>query len=361
MAKFYWTQEKEDWQLWDEFLQENPRGIYLQTRSWLESYKSYGFSNELLLAKNSSGELIGGLGVVLAGVGPLKILIAPYGPILSDGNENIANEIIGEFNLKAKKLGAFLSQLSFPAEVFSESMHPKHLLDSSIIETIFPDTKKGVIFKYVTGLSGFRAVNLFPGDPNAYEKVRANYSSSAKRRINKGGKVGNELHIPKSEEEINEAYKLIQLNSDNQGYAVRGWEDFGPTLINMVAQGQCFFACCKNAGSLKGVLIIFDVGHKLHYIMGGTLREEIDLKVGHFLQDQVIQIGIEKGYDFYDISMGGSEGVVHFKEGFGGEIAELTETRYWVLKPLQFAVFQKLMPWVQKNKSKVAKILSKLN
>jgi hypothetical protein len=25
--------------------------------------------------------------------------------------------------------------------------------------------------------------------------------------------------------------------------------------------------------------------------------------VGHFLQDQVIQIGIRKGYDFYNISM----------------------------------------------------------
>jgi lipid II:glycine glycyltransferase (peptidoglycan interpeptide bridge formation enzyme) len=130
--------------------------------------------------------------------------------------------------------------------------------------------------------------------------------------------------------------------------------------VEMVSKGQYFLACCKNEGDLKGVLIIFEVGQKLHYIIGGTLREEVDLKVGHFLHDQVIQIGIEKGYDFYDISMGGSDGVVRFKEGFGGEIIEITEPRYWVLKPLQFAAFQKLLPWVQKNKSKIANLLSKL-
>jgi len=45
--------------------------------------------------------------------------------------------------------------------------------------------------------------------------------------------------------------------------------------------------------------------------------------VGHFLQDQVIQIGIRKGYDFYDIFMGGSTGVVRFKERFGGEVVRL--------------------------------------
>jgi hypothetical protein len=47
--------------------------------------------------------------------------------------------------------------------------------------------------------------------------------------------------------------------------------------------------CCWNEGELKETLMVIDVGKKLHYIMGATLREEKDLMVGHFLQDQVIQ------------------------------------------------------------------------
>src|SRR5690606_9302908 len=145
-------------------------------------------------------------------------------------------------------------------------------------------------------------------------------------------------YFPVSDSEIFEAYKLIELNAENQGYTVRSWKDFGPTLKSLIEKNQCFIACCKNEEELKGALIIFEVGQKLHYIMGATLREKKDLMVGHFLQDQVIRLAVQKGYDFYDISMGGSEGVVRFKEGFGGEIIEITAPIYWVLKPIHFAV-----------------------
>jgi len=171
--------------------------------------------------------------------------------------------------------------------------------------------------------------------------------------------MGNELVFAESAEEIQKAYDLIELNAENQGYAVRSWDDFGATLISLVDSGHCMIPCCQNEGSLKGALIIFDAGQKLYYIMGATLREKKDLLVGHFLQDQVIQLAISKGYDFYDISMGGSPGVVRFKEGFGGEVLPLPEAQYWVLKPAQFFAYQKLLPWVQKNKTLVSKIVKK--
>ncbi len=69
---------------------------------------------------------------------------------------------------------------------------------------------------------------------------------------------------------------------------------------------------------------------------------------------------IQEGYDFYDKSMGGSEGVVKFKEGFGGKVVTLTKARYWVHKPLQFLAFQKLLPCVQKNKALIGKLLGKI-
>jgi len=301
------------------------------------------------------------MGVVVAKAGPLKIHIVNYGPVLSEGNEKLTEILVNEFLKSARSKGAFLAQLAFPAQADQENPPSKHLLCSSQWESHFPNSKKGLIFKYVTGLSAFRSVNLFPGSSDTYEKVRANYKSATRRDVNKAQRMGNELYFPTSAAEIKEAYELIELNAENQGYSVRSWQDFGPTLIAMIENGQCLFVCCKNEMTLKGGLIIFDVGQKLHYIMGATLREKKDLMVGHFLQDQVIRIGIEKGYDFYDISMGGSPGVVKFKEGFGGEVIGLIEPTYWVLKPLQFAAFEKLMPWVQKNKSKVAKLLSKLS
>jgi lipid II:glycine glycyltransferase (peptidoglycan interpeptide bridge formation enzyme) len=58
--------------------------------------------------------------------------------------------------------------------------------------------------------------------------------------------------------------------------------------------------------------------------------------------------------------MGGSIGVVRFKEVFGGEVVQLSELKYLVLKPVPLSIFQKLLPFIQKNKSKIAGILSKL-
>jgi hypothetical protein len=52
--------------------------------------------------------------------------------------------------------------------------------------------------------------------------------------------------------------------------------------------------------------------------------------------------------------------VVRFKEVFGGEVVQLSELKYLVLKPVPLSIFQKLLLFIQKNKSKIAGILSKL-
>ncbi len=359
-VKYKWTSDSQDWESWNSFLKENPRGIYLQTKEWLESYRAYGFSPFLLTARDSEGNILGGIGAVLAKVGPFKVLIAPYGPIITCGLETLASPLIESFKNFARSKGAFLAQVSFPAESAEENLHFAHLLSSSLSDRTLGNSKKGFVFKFVIGISAFRAVDLYAGQSEAYEKVRNNYKSATRRDINKSGRIGNELFFAKSETEIKAAYDLILINAENHGYAVRSWQEFGSTLITMVKEDLCFIPCCKNEGELKGALVIFEVGKKLHYIMGGTIREKRDLMVGHFLQDQVIQIGIQKGREFYDISMGGSEGVVRFKEGFGGEIIALVDPRYWVLKPLQFMAFQNLLPWVQKNKKLISQILSML-
>jgi len=356
----HWRQSHADWDRWDKFNSESPRGIYLQSSDWLKSYSSYGFDCKLLLVESSEREIVGGMGVVIASVGPFRVFVSPFGPVLSTDSEVLISKISEEFRKEAKRAGAFLAQLSFPNSEEASPQFDAHLLPLASLSDAFKESKKGSIFKYVTGISGFRAVSLFPKAKQAYELVRENYKPATRRDVNKSARMSHELRFARQAEDIKTAYALIELNAETQGYAVRSWADFGQTLISMIQKGCCFMPCCWNEGELKGTLMVFDVGKKLHYIMGATLREEKDLMVGHFLQDQVIQIGIRKGYDFYDISMGGSTGVVRFKEGFGGDVVRLSEPRYWVLKPIQFSIFRKLLPFVQKNKSKIAGILSKL-
>ena len=289
------TTRTDDWKQWDQFLAKSKRGIYLQLSDWLKSYRAFGFEEHLILSKDPSGQIQGGMGLVLAKAGPLKILVAPYGPVLDEGKEELFPDFVSEFYAFAKNSGAFLAQLSAPIATISDFQD--HFMTSRPAYPIAP-TGKGLLFKYVIGLSAFRAVKLFAGEEDAYEKVRSNYKANTRRDVNKSNRMGNELVFAESAEEIQKAYDLIELNAENQGYAVRSWDDFGATLISLVDSGHCMIPCCQNEGSLKGALIIFDAGQKLHYIMGATLREKKDLLVGHFLQDQVIQLAISKGYDF---------------------------------------------------------------
>ncbi|MDN3203904.1 lipid II:glycine glycyltransferase FemX [Algoriphagus sediminis] len=351
------SESQEDWASWDDFLNKSSRGIYLQTEDWLKSYSSYGFSSSLILAKTEGGEILGGIGAVLAKTGPFKVLVCPYGPIIKEGQEHLIEELVDEFLKVGKRQGAFLVQLSTP---FSSNPISPHTY--SFVKD-YPGRRvpsgRGIPFKFVIGVSAFRAVHLFPKEADAYEKIRKNYKASTRRDVNKSQRMGNELQFANSLDDIKAAYSLIELNAVNQGYSVRSWSEFGSTLVSLVNKGLCHIVTCVNEGELKGALVIFDVGNKLHYIMGATLREKKDLMVGHFLQDQVIQFGVSKGYDFYDISMGGSEGVVRFKKGFGGEELGLEEPYYWVLKPWLFWTYQKLMPWVQRNKKFISRLLSK--
>ena len=129
-----WTARSQDWESWNRFLIENPRGIYLQTKEWIKRYRAYGFSPFLLIAKDSESNILGegGIGAILAKVGPFKVLKAPYGPIITCGLENLASPLIESFKNLAQSKGVFLAQVSFPAESTDENYHSAHLLSSKL-------------------------------------------------------------------------------------------------------------------------------------------------------------------------------------------------------------------------------------
>ena len=58
-------------------------------------------------------------------------------------------------------------------------------------------------------------------------------------------------------------------------------------------------------------------GQRYNYLMGGTVRAQPDLGVGHFLHWMAINRAKDLGLMGYDLTSGGSSGVMRFKMGFG--------------------------------------------
>jgi len=124
-----------------------------------------------LLVESLEGKIISGVDVVIASVGPFRVTVSPFGPVLSTDSEVLVSKISEEFRKEAKRAGAFLAQLSFPNSEEASPQFDAHLLPLASISDALKESKKGLIFKYVTGISGFRTVSLFPKAKQAYELV----------------------------------------------------------------------------------------------------------------------------------------------------------------------------------------------
>ncbi|AUP79545.1 lipid II:glycine glycyltransferase FemX [Flavivirga eckloniae] len=358
MYKFYWTNSEEDFRLWDEFLSSTKRGHYSQLSHWLKSYSNYGFMIDLLIVKNDKGELIGGAGMVISKILFFKFCSCACGPIIKEGHEEIFNEVVEKIKAQAKKYRPICSSINFPILAQENKNIAPFCINTELDKATINGSYKGNMVKSVTSINGFREVKIdYSSEVSPEEALFKQFSNNTKRNVKKALKNNLSLHFAKTEDEINEAYKLIELNGKNRGYSVRSWEDFKETLINMIKSGSCIIPVCKHNDELKGALIVFHTGKRFTYISGGTLREETDLKVGHFLHFQMLKISIEKRYNFYDISVGGSLGVTRFKEGFGGRHVKFIGERYWIHNKPLFWFYNKLLPSLKRHKKFISKIL----
>ena len=71
-----------------------------------------------------------------------------------------------------------------------------------------------------------------------------------------------------------------------------------------------------NNNSLKGVAVYTLCSNHYTYLMGGTKKEKPELHTGYLLHYHIINQSILEKKVGYDISLGGSKGVINFKSKF---------------------------------------------
>ena len=114
---------------------------------------------------------------------------------------------------------------------------------------------------------------------------------------------------------------------------------------------------CIYQNKIVGALYVIKCGQRLTYINGGVLKDYQDLPISIFMHDEIIKYSFEKGYKSYDVSVGGSQGVVRFKEGFGSQLFTYQNSRYWILKPFYFSIYRFSEKRLKKHKQTIAKVL----
>jgi hypothetical protein len=341
---------------WDAFQVRSVRGHYCQLSTWLRSFRAYGFGFSVLVARREQeGPVVGGIGLLRAGRGSFGILGAPVGPIVEVGAEDAARPILEAVLEAAAREGVFLVQFQFPCS------------QEAALPAVLPalDLPQGVAHhpgrKFPAGAAPNQMLWIpFPeGEGEAWrESLLAQFGYQARRRVRRSECQGLEAREACGEQEIREAYALIEENGRLRRYSVRAWRDFGPVAGEQIARGQAVMLLALLGGRAVGAWYGILAGRRCSYLMGGMRRVDPKLEVGYFLHWRAMQLAKQRGLLGYDLTSGGPPGVMQFKMGFRPQRISFLPPEYYVLSRWRCAVFFTVSPWLRRHKALVGRVLS---
>jgi lipid II:glycine glycyltransferase (peptidoglycan interpeptide bridge formation enzyme) len=352
MIKSFFTKEQQWLDKWDEFLQKSNRGLYNQLSDWIKSYQVYGFDYGFYLLTNNE-KIVGGCGFVIAKFSFFKFLIVPCGPVIEPEFESQIDSLIIGLKDYAQKKGCCYFQINLPL-IKTVSSANVYTLTSIAKNSIFYSGIEGTKFKYVIPLFGMRNIDL---EGKSLEEVIQNYNSNHKRKSKKIKEYDFQFQFVSNEDEIAKAYQCFVLNAEDKGYPIRSFDSIKNTLKIYLDKDFAKIGICKYNNQIIGAIYVMKCGNRLIYINGGILKEYQNLPVSIFLHNQIISYSLSKNYSVYDISVGGSSGVIRFKEGFGSHLIEFENSRYWIIKPTLFSFYNAIEKKLRNHKQIISKLL----
>jgi len=348
--KFFTTQDQVWIDRWDDFIEKHPQGSHLQYSYWVKSYMSYGFSFEIGLSV-SDDEIVGGYAAVIASKFGFGFYCVSNGPIVHLSDPDTFNGLLELAKLAAQKRKCCCLQITAP--------NSNEFGDFAFFLGNDNSVKKGKPFPFIFASSGLNWVD-FKDSVGSEDYLKMHVKSNLRRDIRSAQRRNTSVNKITCEKELELAYMLFENNAKIQNYSVRNWKDFKESLIDLVGSGKAVVFGCSYDGELKGAILLIKAGGYFTYVMGGTIKEKPDLLIGELLQWNAIVESFENGFKGYNISLGGSKGVIDFKNKFTSKQQLFTNnTYYYVLKPLRFSMYLKIAFMLKKFKPIMAKFLSK--
>ena len=348
-----YTKDKDWLNKWDAFIIKEDKGSHLLLSDWVKSFQSYGFDYEFCIGVENN-IIVGGYAAVIAKVLVFKFFIVPYGPIIAEGHEHRLNELIGTVPNRAIYYNSCYCHITLPFSTVTN----RHLYNVLPELSELDNAKEGHLFQYVYSSNGLNWIDLSGFDD---ESKIMTLKPAVRRNIRNSYRKGLVLENMDTNERLEDGYRLFIENSRIASYSIRDWDDIKVSLFALLEKEVLKMLGAYKNGELKGAILLAKSGNFFTYILGGSKKEVPDLRTGDFLQWEAVKLSIEYGFDGYNISLGGSKGVVEFKNSFNTDQIEFENSKFhWILKPNFFIVFLFFEKHIKPHKKKVSMILSML-
>jgi peptidoglycan pentaglycine glycine transferase (the first glycine) len=340
---------------WDRALLALPNPHILQSWAWGELKSGHGWSATRLLFEEGS-RTVAAASILKRRLPrlPVSILYVPKGPALDWADAGLAGRILAELERVARQQRALLLKIDpdlyYPGLTPPISPRPDCALDTARLLTArgwrFSDEQ--IQFRNTLLLDLTRSEDELLAAMK--QKTRYNVRLAARRgvRVRSG-----------SSADLGPFYRLYAETAQRDGFIIRPpdyYRDAWGRFLDEGARGGALAAAHLLLAEVEGEpiagLILFLFGPTAWYMYGASSDRRRDLMPNHLLQWEAIRLARSLGCRLYDL-WGAPErldesdpmwGVVHFKQGLGGELVRGLGAWDYPANRLGYRLYAAVMP-----------------
>lgn len=315
----------------EDFISSNENAHFLQSPEWAKVKKDW--KNEIIVAKDKEGKVVGSMSILLKKIPFLKyhIMYAPRG-FVCDYNDEL---VITYLTIKAKELANKYNAFIFRLDPCIEQSDEKF---KEIITSLGFKTKENIKSvddviqpKYVMrlNLKGKNKDEIMNG---FHTKTRYNIRLAIKKGV---------IVREGTEKDINIFYRILRETAKRDNFVIREKSYYERVYTALGKEhAKILIAECEKIPIAVAMPILY--GNKVWYLYGGSKTIYRNLMPTYLLQWEMIKWAISNNcdtYDFrgvtgYDNLESPQYGVYRFKKGFGGEVVEFIDELNMVFHPI---------------------------
>lgn len=313
---------------YERFNASHPYGHFMQSHKWAKVKDSWKW--EAVLCRNSDGEIIGSLAVLIRRLPklPYTIMYGCRGPVCDPHDAKTLAQLIDGAKKLAQKHNSYVLKLD-PDVLIEDTEFTRHLMTLGFLPAStgkgFEGIQPNFVFRLnVDGMDEEAAMNHF------HSKTRYNIRYAIRKGVTVQV-VGKEM-LP--------FFSKIMLETGlRDGFVTRPQSYFEKILDELGENARLYMAFWEGQ-PIAGTLAIY-YGDKVWYLYGASANEFRNVMPNYLLQWHMILWSLEKKcriYDFRGVSGDISEdnplyGLYRFKKGFEGDFCQFVGEFDLVFKP----------------------------
>ena len=340
---------------WDERIQKLPGAHLLQTYEWAKIKEAVGWKSFGLIWPDAQGNVEAAAlllvrTVSLSKIGPrISIGYVPRGPLLDWSNRELRQKVLGELQTFARQKRLLFLKIDPELRLGTGVPGREDAWEDPIGQEVVGELRqKG--WQYSASQVQFKNTAILSLDGSEEDwlkrmKQKARYNL---RLAQRDGVVVREA----AADEFSSLYKMYAETSVRDGFVVRS-EDYYLSVWNAFSKaGMLSPLVAEVEGQKVAGLMLFYFGKTAWYLYGMSTGLHREKMPNNLLQWEAMRIAKGRGCQVYDLwgapdifdETDSMFGVFRFKEGLGAEVLRTSGAWDYILDPLGYTLYQRVLP-----------------